>query len=424
MSSPSLSRIRLLFAILLPLVLTGTAAAAPPTLVSPGVVFPGFSPNNDHVQDTAVYFFTLAGDSAVVSVLVQQDSLGAPGRLIYTLLPGDSLAAGPDTLQWSGTTNFGSGAPEGVYWITAQAMSLDSTTTASATPVQVFLDVTAPKDSLIEPSKLFTTSLVHEVKGVVSDANGLDHLEVTLFARGITLADSVCAPCAAGPTPYDLFVPDSMAIADTMRITVDARDPAGNGRPRTVFVVADSIPPPPPVIDPIASPIDRDSVAVEGTANEADSVFITFDGVPAARERVLSGFRFDVRLRRFAQGTHMVVVQSQDKSGNLSPLSAPVSFVYQEELGVVLPERFVLGKYLQVNLSKPADAVLLRIYDLSGRLVKRLEDRSTKTIYEFAWDGSDQVGNPVGSGPYIVGVEADYTDGTKLAKRLAMVVTR
>jgi flagellar hook capping protein FlgD len=165
-------------------------------------------------------------------------------------------------------------------------------------------------------------------------------------------------------------------------------------------------------------------VAVLGTADQAESVFVTFDGAPGPRVRVLAGFRFDVRLRRFVQGTHTVVVQSEDKSGNLSPVSAPVSFVYQEELGVVVPERFILGHYLQVNLTKPGNAVLLRIYDLSGRLVKRLEDRSIKTVYEFAWDLSDQAGNPVGSGPYIVGVEADYTDGSKLSKRLAMVVTR
>jgi hypothetical protein len=215
-----------------------------------------------------------------------------------------------------------------------------------------------------------------------------------------------------------------MAVADTLRITIDALDPAGNGRPLTVLAIVDSIPPPAPVIDPIASPIDRDSVAVTGTASEAESVFVTFDGAPGPRQRVLDGFRFDVRLERFAQGTHTVVVQSQDKALNLSPLSATVSFVYQEMLGVVLPEHFQFGQYLQVNLSKPANAVLLRIYDLSGRLVKRLEDRSTKTIYEFAWDLSDQSGNPVGSGPYIVNVEADYVDGSKLSKRLAMVATR
>jgi len=415
---------RLLPAIVLPLVLWTAAAVAQPSLVNPGVVFPGFSPNKDGVQDTAVYFFTLAGDSAVVTVLVRQDSLGLPGHLIYTLLPGDSLAAGPDTLQWTGVTNAGPLAPEGLYWITAQAMSLDSTTVVGTNPVSVLLDVVAPRDSLIEPSKLFTQSLVHEVKGVASDANGLAHLAITLFAKGTTLADTVCAPCAAGTTPFDLFVPDSMAASDTLRITIDARDPAGNGRPRTIFVVTDSIAPPPPVIDPIASPIDRDSVAVRGTADQADSIFVTFDGVAVPRQRLLEGFRFEVLLKRFSQGTHTVVAQSGDKAGNLSPPSAPVTFVYQEELGVVLPERFVPGQYLQVNLSKPANAVLLRIYDLSGRLVSRLEDRSTKTVYEFGWNLRDQAGNPVGSGPYIVGVEADYTDGSKLSKRLAMVVTR
>jgi flagellar hook assembly protein FlgD len=415
---------RLLLAILLPLVLRTGVAHAQPSLVNPGVVTRGFSPNHDGIQDAAVYFFTLAGDSALVTVLVQADSLGVPGKRVRTLAASDTLATGTDTLQWDGNTDANALASEGVYWITARAVSLDSTTTVSSTPVSVFLDITAPRDSLILPAKLFTQSLVHEVKGVVFDANGFAHLDITLFARGITLADSLCPPCAGSSAPYDFFVPDSMAASDTLRITVDALDPAGNGRPQTVFVVVDSVAPPPPVLDPIASPIDRDSVQVMGTADQADSVFLSFDGAPGPRLRLPSDFHFDVLWQHFPQGTHTVVAQSVDKSGNVSPLSAPLSFVYREILGVVLPERFTLGQYLQVNLSKPANAVLLRIYDLSGRLVKRLEDRSTKTIYEFGWDLSDQSGNPVGSGPYVVNVEADYTDGSRLSKRLAMVVTR
>src|SRR5262245_52234745 len=116
---------RLLPAILLPLVLWTAQAAAQPSLLNPGVLFPGFSPNLDRVQDTAVYFFTLAGDSAIVTVLVQQDSSGAPGHRIFAFDP-DTVAVGPDTLQWSGATTAGPQAPEGKYWITAQAMSLDS----------------------------------------------------------------------------------------------------------------------------------------------------------------------------------------------------------------------------------------------------------------------------------------------------------
>jgi hypothetical protein len=413
----------LLLAIVLPLVLWTGAAAASPSLVSPGVVFPGFSPNGDRVQDTAVYFFTLAGDSARLTVRVAKDNSGAPGVAIDSLASDSLFAPGPDTLQWSGKPGGQTTAPQGLYWITAQATSLDRTTTFNATPIPVFLDVIAPSNSLILPPNPFTQTLVHEVKGSVFDANGLAHLTVTLFAKGITLADSVCAPCSDTTTLYDLFVPDAMAASDSLHITVDALDPAGNGRPHTTIVVVDSLPPPAPVIDPIASPIDRDSTSVMGTADQADSVFLAFDGAPGPRVLVVSG-RFAVPWMGFAQGTHTVVAQSEDHAGNVSPRSAPVSFVYQEILGVVLPERFTGGQYLQVNLTKPASQVLLRIYDLSGRLVKRLEDPSTKTIYEFRWDLSDQSGNPVGSGPYVVNVEADYTDGSKLSKRLAMVVTR
>jgi hypothetical protein len=413
----------LLLAILLPLVLQTGVAAAQLSLVNPGVVFPGFSPNGDGVQDKALYFFTVVGDSANVKLIIQRDSLGTPAAVIDSVLA-DSLAAGTDTLQWSGKPSGQTTVePEGKYWITAHAVSIDGTVTASATPVPVYLDITPPHDDLILPFKPFTQNLVHQVKGAVTDANGLAHLDVTLFARGITLADSVCAPCAGTTIFYGLYVPDSMAASDSMRITVDALDPAGNKRLQTTIVVVDSIPPPPPVIDRIASPIDRDSVQVMGTADQADSLFLTFDGVRGPRQR-LQGDRFDVTWERFAQGAHTVVAQSEDQAGNLSPLSAPVTFVYQEVLGVVLPERFTLGQYLQVNLTKPANAVLLRIYDLSGRLVKRLTDTSIKTIYEFGWDLSDQSGNPVGSGPYVVNVEADYTDGSKLSKRLAMVVTR
>jgi hypothetical protein len=165
-------------------------------------------------------------------------------------------------------------------------------------------------------------------------------------------------------------------------------------------------------------------VVVQGTASEAESVFVTLDGVAAGRARALAGSRFEVRLRRFAQGTHVVVATSDDRADNVSAPSAPVSFVYQERLGVVVPERLRAGDYLQINLSKPASAVHVRIYDLTGRLVRVFEDRATGTVYEFAWDLRDERGNPVGSGPYVLQVEADYTDGSRLAKRVAAVVTR
>jgi len=402
-------------------VVAAVAFAAPPTFLTSQLRFPAFSPNADNVQDREVYFFTLS-DSARIGVAVRQDSLGVAGPLVDSLFSFTTGNVLSDSAEWLGVNGSGAKVPDGVYWITATAVNVDGA--IDATPLQILLDTVAPRDTITSPTGTFVQSLVHQVTGRASDKNGLARLVITLNAEGHTLSDTLCAPCATDTVPFDVGVPDSIAATDTLRFTIDATDPAGNGRPRFVQVVIDSLPPPAPVIDPIASPIERDSVVVEGTASEAESVFVTLDGVDAGRARVVAGSRFEVRLRRFAQGTHVVVATSDDRAGNVSPPSAPVSFVYQEPLGVVVPERLRAGDYLQVNLTKPANAVLVRIYDLTGRLVRRLEDRAVGTVYEFAWDLRDEAGNPIGSGPYVLHVEAEYTDGSRLAKRVAAVVTR
>ena len=422
MASRVPSRVPVLAAVLgFVALVAATGFAAPPTFILNGLEFPAFSPNLDHVQDEAVYFFSL-GDSAQVTVVVRQDASGSPGAVVDSVLRFEPLPPGPDTARWTGVNGAGGKMPDGTYWITAHAENVDGA--VDATPLSVILDTVAPRDTLATPARTFIQTLVHQVIGEVSDRNGLDHVVVTLGGNGKTLPDTVCAPCASDTAQFTLGVPDSIAATDSLHISIDSRDLAGNGRSRFILVVVDSLAPPAPVLDPIPSPVERDSASAFGTASEAESVTVTLDGVEAGRSRVGAGFRFEAKLRRFPQGTHVVVATSHDRAGNVSPPSAPVSFLYQEPLGVVIPERLQLGDYLQVNLSKPAAAVHLRIYDLSGRLIRRLEERATGTIYEFAWDLRDERGNPIGSGPCVVQVEANFVDGSRLAKRLATVVTR
>src|SRR5262249_28418626 len=154
------------------------ASAAPPSLVSPGVTFPAFSPNNDRVQDTAVYFFTLASDTALVTVLVHADSLGFPGAVVDTLLDSTFVAVGPDTLQWSGNKTTGTLAADGRYWITAHAFNVDGASDASN--VSILLDNVAPHDTLTTPTRAAQPNLVHEVAGKAWDANALERLVLTL----------------------------------------------------------------------------------------------------------------------------------------------------------------------------------------------------------------------------------------------------
>jgi flagellar hook assembly protein FlgD len=57
-----------------------------------------------------------------------------------------------------------------------------------------------------------------------------------------------------------------------------------------------------------------------------------------------------------------------------------------------------------IQLSLPRqDAVLLQIFDLSGRLIKTLVDSETKPAgtYDFPWDGRDAGGRAVSAGSYL-----------------------
>ena len=60
--------------------------------------------------------------------------------------------------------------------------------------------------------------------------------------------------------------------------------------------------------------------------------------------------------------------------------------------------------------------VTLRVYNVTGRLVKILVNKSLKSdIYNIVWDGKDEKGNTVSSGIYFYRLVAgSYTDEKKL----------
>jgi hypothetical protein len=153
-------------------------------------------------------------------------------------------------------------------------------------------------------------------------------------------------------------------------------------------------------------------------------VFVSLDAAVAERVQANGAGRFQTTLEGFAEGEHTVTAVSQDRAGNLSAPSAPRVFTYREPLGARVPERFLRGDFIQVNLTRPARSVLVKIYTLRGRLVRTFESSSGASLHEFAWDLTDDDGHALGSGPYVVRVVAEQDDGVRLETRRATVVTR
>jgi flagellar hook assembly protein FlgD len=397
------------------------AVVAPPALSGAGVDSLHFSPNSDGFRESARYFFTLGGDSAQVVVRVFTDSAGAPSRLKRRLLV-EYRDVGPDTLAWDGKDSLGVRQLDGRYWITATAEN--ALGTAAAPPVEVFLDTAAPQDEITEPARGFVSALVHRVVGFAADRSGLALFTLRVSSRGGAIDTTLCEPCAGDTVRFTLDVPDPIAAEDSIRVEAALRDSAGIRGDRVHVFLVDSLPPAPPILDRVPAVIERPELALAGTAAGAESVFVDFDGRLAEVVHVLAGSRFEVTVRGMAQGPHTASAVAQDRALNRSGPSATLSFEYTEPLGAQLPERFLAGDYIQVNLTRPARSVTVKIYTLHGRLVRSFASADANLLHEFQWDLTDDDGRRVGSGPYVVRVIAEQESGAPLEKRLATVVTR
>ena len=104
--------------------------------------------------------------------------------------------------------------------------------------------------------------------------------------------------------------------------------------------------------------------------------------------------------------------------------SPGVLVTYEATAGIIVPERFLQGDLVRINLDSPADGVKIQILSLRGTKVRTLADETNNTFYDIPWDLTDDDGKTVGSGPYLFHVVVNLADGSKIEDRVIAVVTR
>ena len=78
------------------------------------------------------------------------------------------------------------------------------------------------------------------------------------------------------------------------------------------------------------------------------------------------------------------------------------------------PSPFRVATVLQLDVPRDAGRVTLAIYDVAGRLVRKLVDGGLRPgRREFVWRGDDDSGHSVGSGIYFVWCESDAGTGAQ-----------
>ncbi len=117
-------------------------------------------------------------------------------------------------------------------------------------------------------------------------------------------------------------------------------------------------------------------------------------------------------------GTYTLSVQGSDKSGNLSgDLEYMVDFevIHESTITAMMnyPNPFSTSTRFVFTLtgSEVPDDILIQIMTVSGRVVREISEDELgpinigRNITEFAWDGTDQFGDPLANGVYLYRVK-------------------
>lgn len=118
-------------------------------------------------------------------------------------------------------------------------------------------------------------------------------------------------------------------------------------------------------------------------------------------------------------GTYTLFVQGTDRSGNLSgDLEYRVSFEVIHESTIThmmnYPNPFSTSTRFVFTLtgSEKPDDIIIQIMTVSGRVVREITEdelgpiRIGRNITEYAWDGTDEFGDPLANGVYLYTVKA------------------
>ena len=125
---------------------------------------------------------------------------------------------------------------------------------------------------------------------------------------------------------------------------------------------------------------------------------------------------YNIRLKRLtgiAEGTSLGIIPQSYALYQ----SYPEPFTHSTEIRYWIPAPRSLKNMRQAtktSIQNPASRIQLRIYDLTGRLVRTLVDKLQKPgYYKVRWDGKDANGRRVSTGTYFCRLEVDNFVSTK-----------
>ncbi|HEX7877800.1 MAG TPA: hypothetical protein VF720_00220 [Candidatus Eisenbacteria bacterium] len=188
-----------------------------------------------------------------------------------------------------------------------------------------------------------------------------------------------------------------------------------------VTIALDTEAPPLPVFDAVPTGVREPAYTLRGTANGSVRVLVLQNEALVDTFQVNPDGRFEVPVT-LVPGNNRFTAEGLDTAGNKTVRSVPVQIVYVTGGYVTIPLPFRPGNTFQVGASQPASGVRIELWTLGGDLARVLTNESPAEVYNISWDGRDEAGERLNSGPLIAIITTDFTDGSSATEKRAMVL--
>ncbi|MFQ5511474.1 MAG: FlgD immunoglobulin-like domain containing protein [Candidatus Krumholzibacteriia bacterium] len=371
-----------------------------------------FAPNAPGQPTPLKIDFVLRDAPPSTSVFASVSIFDPSASVIQTVVNSDQPLDTTLQAQWDGTGTTTDGQYEARVVATDQAGQTATTFTA------ITVDLDDPDLAITSlPADQHLQAIPDSLFGWAWDRNGIDSVFVR-YSGGVAAFEPVASTKLVTDTLFfAVQLVDSLTADGTYAMGFKAVDRVARERIIPFAITLDRSAPPVPTLVQPASPTRKPRFLLDVTQSPVpgewnvmrifrNGAFLdsVFPNLPNA------GLPYDAAL---LPGANRFTAVAVDQAGNGSAASNEITIVFDSAAGLSMPQPFVANDDFQINLTKPALTVTVKIYDLGGHLVEELSSSIVSTSVTISWDGLNGDSDPVEKGPLVAVARAHYLDGDR-----------
>ncbi|MFQ5677094.1 MAG: FlgD immunoglobulin-like domain containing protein, partial [bacterium] len=145
------------------------------------------------------------------------------------------------------------------------------------------------------------------------------------------------------------------------------------------------------------------TIFLDGTRVDYGSGFGQAQFIPQQNEADPALKALAILKPQLDEGDHQIDILAKDASGNAQTFAADFTVSAEFNLNKVMNYPNPLTDFTEFTyiLTQPADEVRIKIYTVSGRLIRDLEFAPADVGFnKISWDGLDDDGDPLSNGVY------------------------